>query len=114
MLDLQQFNLMRVNMANFLSTPLFSGAVFDLDLWHLVHFISGILIFLIILKVFKKQKTYTKFAILFILLVLYEIFEWFFYRNSNNIFKPESFSNVFGDIIFAFFGGYLSKFSNLY
>lgn len=83
-----------------------------LDLWSVLHFFSGFVLMFAILKyswLGARLSLGKKFFILFALLVAWEIFEAYLYLNFSFI-SPESFVDVFWDLVIGMIGGWLYYF----
>ena len=97
----------RLKIADFLNTVLLDNQIIFLNLWHIVHFISGAIVMFFIFKFFKKYKIESRLIILLIILVLYELFEWLFIIKGSSLFRPEIELDTFWDIALGFLGGIL-------
>ncbi len=99
-------NEIRLKIADFLNTVLLDGKIISLDLWHMVHFISGGIVMFFILKFYKKSDTKRLFLLMF-LLFLYEFVEWIFIINGSSLFRLETEIGTFLDLVIGFLGGFL-------
>lgn len=81
-------------------------------MWHLVHFISGIIIMFFIFRLFKKIRGRSlKLWMLLGMLVVYEAIELFFVAGGSGLFLSETKLDALYDLIFGFFGGLLVYFT---
>ncbi len=109
------FNLeiLRIQIAEFLATPILTNNFIHLDVWGIVHILAGFIIMGLLLKgkIFKKTKR--PFVKLFLLLIIFEFAEAIIYLNpsrfNNFIPFPESNLDVTWDIILGMLGGWLRK-----
>jgi hypothetical protein len=74
------------------------------DLWSVVHFWSGFVIYMI----FKAFRIRLAFLVLFLLLIVYELAELLFIYLAFNVFHPETIKDQVTDILVGFSGGLLS------
>jgi len=96
-------NPVRKAIGNFLNIKIIQNNYVYLSLWSVVHLFAGALImFLLILL---GVKSYWKYVWLIGLLILYEIIEFFLYRNLTTLFIPETWLDVFWDMIIGVGGG---------
>jgi len=100
-------NEIRLNIADFLNTEITNGGFIFLNLWHIIHLISGVIIMFFILKFFKKGEEKKKFLILIGLVVLYEMFELSFILSGSSFFRGEAAQDVFFDLFLGMIGGFL-------
>jgi len=95
-------NEIRLGIAEFLSVSIIKNNYIYLDLWTILHLISGFILLFLIFKFSKNLKIYEKFILLFILVSFWEIFEvispilWI---------APESPLDIFYDFIIGMLGG---------
>lgn len=97
----------RLKIADFLNTVLLDNQIIFLNLWHMIHFISGIIVMFFIFKLFKKYEIKWKLLILLISLVLYEVLEWSLISSGSSFFRGETSLDIFWDIGLGFLGGIL-------
>jgi len=99
----------RIEIAEFLRKNISEFGIVKIDLWHIIHFISGawMMVFLILFfKESKKENNYPFFFImLFIFLFFYEAVEIAFILMGSGLFMVETKLNIFLDIIFGMVGG---------
>ena len=96
-------NPVRSAIGNFLQTEVYKSNLVSLDLWAIVHLISGMgLMWILILW---KKKSNSKYLWLLGAVVLYEFVELFLYTNLTTLFIPETMLNVVWDILVAMIGG---------
>lgn len=81
---------------------LFDRGEFYFDLWSVVHFFSGIILFLI----FKKLKVKRPWLYVFSVILIWELFEWFYVVAVLVFFEAETIYDVFNDIILGGLGAY--------
>ena len=98
-------NGIRLAIAEFLNTIILDNKFIFFNIWHLVHFSSGIIIMFFLFKFYKKTKI--KLLVLGLLLILYEIFEWSTRIGGLKLFMVESKLDILLDLIIGFFGGAL-------
>lgn len=92
-------NKLRLAIGNFLSKVLFKNKFFELDIWMFMHTLFGAGI-MFVLNLFKLKARW-RYTILLSILIGFEIIEYFLYTNLTTLFIPESFVNVFWDIVFG-------------
>lgn len=112
------FYTFRLGIANFLNTPIIDKSWIFLNLWSILHFISGfVLMYLMLksnLKLAKKIRKYRNpYLFLFIFLVAYELFEFAFYSRSQLIFRTEPTIDWVWDLIIGMLGGFAYKHTKL-
>ena len=100
-------NEVRLKIADFLNTTFIDNKLIFLNLWHLAHFIFGVIVMFFILKLFKKYEIKWKLLILLISLVLYEVFEWSLISSGSAFFRAETNLDIFWDIVIGMLGGIL-------
>ncbi|MDP3992321.1 MAG: hypothetical protein Q8P79_02320 [Nanoarchaeota archaeon] len=100
-------NQLRLETAEFLNIKIIDTGFFFLNLWHIVHFISGGVVMFFIMNFFKEWKIKKKFLVLFGLLVLYEMFEISFMLSGSSLFRGETANDVFFDLLLGMLGGFL-------
>ena len=93
-----------LNQSSWLSTKIYQGDFFFLDLWSIVHIWNGFML-LILLRLFKIRRIFT---ILFLVLLTVEILEILIGYRSPGLFRNDSFKDQFIDIIAGMAGGLLS------
>jgi hypothetical protein len=92
--------------ADFLNIIIYENKYFFLNIWSIVHIISGILIMAFLLRIKYRLGS------LFVLLVLWEVFEWYNYGVlENGRFLAESTLDIGYDVIYGMIGGILYLFS---
>jgi len=106
-------NEIRLKTADFLNTVLLDNQIIFLNLWHIVHFISGAIVMFFIFRLFKKYEIKWKLLILLISLVLYEVLEWSIVSSGSGFFRPETAVDIFWDLAVGFLGGSVLYFWNL-
>ena len=89
--------------ADFLNLPPITYSFFFFNLWSIIHFASGGLVFFLVNKF--KIKTDLKFFIFFLLLGAYEIFELSIISIGIPMFRPELIMDIVYDLIYGFLGG---------
>ena len=97
----------RVAIAEFLGIELISYNFIQLDIWSIIHFLSGILVMFLIFK-FLKLNIYLKYLLLFLIIGFFEFAESYIYINQqlfNGFVRAENFIDTFWDIIVGLFGG---------
>ncbi len=104
-------NEVRLKIADFLNTTFLDNKLIFLNLWHVIHFISGAIVMFFILKLFKKYEIKWKLMILLISLVLYEVLEWSLISGGSAFFRGETKLDILGDLVFGFLGGLLVYFT---
>ena len=100
-------NDIRLEIADFLNKKIIEENPFFLNLWHIIHFISGGIVMFFILRFFRNWKIKKRFLVLLILLVLYEMFEFSFILSGSELFRSETVQDEFWDIVLGFLGGFL-------
>jgi len=98
---------LQVKIADFLNINFVSTKFLIVNLWHVIHFISGGIVMFLILKFSKKSGIKKKFLMLLILLALYEMFELAFILSGSDFFRGETSLDVFWDIFLGLLGGIL-------
>ena len=98
------------DISSFLQTKIISYASVEVNLWHLVHFLSGFLLMFVIVKRLRKFKY--KYSLLLELLILWGLSESFVRYFGVNflgflVFTAESVQDILLDITLGFFGGFL-------
>ncbi len=102
----------RIQIANILNTPLFVNSFISIDLWSIVHFLSGFILLTLLIYYFKHSTT-MHFLITFGVLVLWEAIEFVFYGIIHSpYFVGEKISNVVWDIVVGITGATLALFVN--
>jgi len=89
--------------ADFLNLPPITYSFFFFNLWSIIHFASGGLVFFLVNKF--KIKTDLKFFIFFLLLGAYELFELFIISLGIPMFRTELIIDIVYDLIYGFLGG---------
>lgn len=102
------FEEIRIVISQFLNTEIVNQGFLFLNLWHVVHFISGAVVMLLIIKIFKKLKKKEKFIMFLLFLSLYEVFEFAFIISGSKLFLGETSIDIFWDLIVGMFGGVLA------
>ena len=97
----------RLKITDFLNTVVLDDKIIFLNLWHIVHFVSGAIVMFFIFKLFKKYEIKWKLLILLISLALYEVLELFFISNGSSLFRAETALDIFWDLAIGFLGGSL-------
>lgn len=100
---------LRLQIADFLATPLIVNKLIEIDIWSFVHFIIGMLLVLAIFKYsFLKKYRKNPMRFVFPIIIASEILEIIVWSNpatfNNFIPEPESFINQVWDIIISFSG----------
>jgi len=98
---------LQVKIADFLNISFVEIKFLILNLWHVIHFISGGIVMFLILKFSKKSGIKKKFLMLLILLALYEMFELAFILSGSELFRGETNLDIFWDMILGLLGGIL-------
>lgn len=98
-------NVLRLKIADFLNTTFLDNKLIFLNLWHVIHFISGAIVMFFIFRLFKKYDIKWKLLILAGGLILYEILEFSFISSGSNLFRGETTLDIFWDIALGFLGG---------
>ena len=88
----------RLALGNFLNNELYVCNGFFIDVWSIVHFITGALLIWILIKL--KARPSIRWVIFFILILGWEIFEILMSFNTN-LFVLEKFADRIWDIIWA-------------
>jgi len=104
----EQLETLRLYIADFLNIIIINKYYLFVNLWSVVHFLSGVLLMFIFFK-FKKLREIHKFFryfIIFLLLVSWELFELYFY-SKGIFFKIEGFRDIYWDIKIAMIGAIL-------
>lgn len=97
---------------DFLNIVILDEKFIFLNLWHVVHFISGIIIMFLIFLLFKKMKgRLLKLWMLLGILVVYETIELFFFASGSSLFFVETKLDTFGDLVVGILGGLLVYFT---
>ena len=97
-------NPIRLAIANLLNIPIIQNSFIWINVWSIIHLLSGIGIFYLLIKTFKIKKY--AFVYLFALLLIFEIFEFFCYTNwFVEYFIREEYVDVFWDITISMLGG---------
>ena len=105
-------NEIRLKIAEFLNIVIFDEKFIFLNMWHLVHLVSGVIIMFFIFKLFGKMRgRFLKLWMLLGILVVYEAFELFFVAGGSGLFLAETKLDVLGDLVFGFLGGLLVYFT---
>ncbi len=92
-------------LADFFNTSLIHNSVVFIDIYSIVHFITGFLLMFLIFKIFKKVRI--KFFILFLVVILWEVFELAVIATGSSFFRLDSKLNALWDLIIGMMGGYL-------
>ena len=98
---------LQVKIADFLNISFVEIKFLILNLWHIIHFISGGIVMFLILKFSKKLGIKKKFLMLLILLTLYEMFELAFILSGSDLFRGETGLDIFWDMLLGILGGIL-------
>ena len=100
-------NELRLKITDFLNIILIDNNLIFLNVWSIVHFLSGMVIMYILLK----TKLKFKFLVLFGLLVSWEFFEFINYGIINsNLFIAETIKDIIYDIVYGLLGASLMLF----
>jgi len=99
---------LRIGLARFLNTEIINQEFLFLNLWHVVHFASGIIVMLLIIKIFKKLMLKEKFIMLLLFLSLYEVLEFGFIAFGSGLFLGENGQDIFWDLVIGMLGGLLA------
>jgi hypothetical protein len=92
-------------MGKFLHKKIVETRYFFIDLWHIVHLVTGFFI----MKVLLHLTVESPFIWLLALLVLYEGVEYYHVHILNDsLFKYESPMNIFLDIVIGMLGGWIA------
>jgi hypothetical protein len=95
-----------IAITNLLQTNIINNSIISIDVWSIIHIISGLLIMLLLMK----QKRQKPLMILVGLLITWEIFEFTNYQIlENTFFEKEAATNVIWDVIVGIGGGTLVK-----
>lgn len=99
------FEEIRVGLAKFLGTIIVENKFISLDLWSIIHFFTGVLLFLFIYFFFRN--VLGTLLIILVLLILYEFFE-ILMSMFTRFFIFESPINIFTDIWIALIGSLIT------
>ena len=95
----------------FLNKTLFNIGHIRLVNWHIIHFLSGILLGYFIFNYTFIQEFYISFGLslnnfqmAFFILAAYELLEWIDSKYFNLVFRKEPLMNIYLDIKFGLFG----------
>lgn len=100
MLDLMQFIR---QFTVWLHQPLFENGLFYIDLWSLVHFWSGLILF----TGLSAQRWKNRWGWLAFFLIAFELVEATIFISIMKMFRPEKLPDCFTDIVIGMAGGYL-------
>lgn len=101
------FNLLYSQTHTFLRTVLFENQYIFINVFSVLHFISGFILMYLILNIkFLKRFRKRPYLFLFILLISYEVFE---ILTRNIIFIPEVPKDIAWDLIFGVIGAFSYK-----
>ena len=101
-----------LEITGFLNIIILDNKFIFLNLWHLVHFTSGVIIMFFIFMLFKKMRgRFLKLWMLIGILVVYEAIELFFIAGGYGFFLAETKLDIFWDIGLGFLGGLLVYFT---
>lgn len=89
----------------FLALVLADNNFVYLEVWSIVHLISGFVLMYLIMRYARKKSLYWKFGLLFFLLLIWEGFEFVLYNKG--IIRTEGWLDVLWDMIAGMFGGLL-------
>jgi len=95
-----------IEIADFLNIIIINKYFIFINLWAIIHFLSGVLIMFLIIKfkLFKKKSFFLhKLSILFYLVILWEIVEFFLIKTG--MFRTEITLDIIWDIIWGVLGG---------
>ena len=98
----------RIKIAEILGINIISNKYLFIDIWSIVHLISGIILMILIMKFFKKAPTYFHLILLMIFLIFYEVGEAYIYTNKdifNGFIRTETIADTIWDVIFGILGG---------
>jgi hypothetical protein len=105
-------NEIRLKITEFLNIVILDNKLIFLNMWHLVHFISGVIVMFFIFKLFKKMRGRLLKLWMFLgILIVYETIELFFVAGGSSLFMAETKLDLFWDLIFGFLGGLLVYFT---
>lgn len=101
------FETIRLAIAHFLQTPILINSYIHLDLWSVVHLLSGLGIFVVLSFFLNKRKS---FFWLFIFLIAWELFEYTMYGIiKTSYFLPESIIDAVTDLWIGMLGGVITS-----
>ena len=102
-------NEIRLAITDFLNIPIIVNQIISIDFWSIVHLFTGGLILFLIVKFLKNKSSRYHFITLLILLSVWEVFELTNYAIlKNNLFIPETLTNIIWDLIMGMSGGILT------
>jgi hypothetical protein len=95
-----------MTITNFLQISIINNSIISIDVWSIIHIISGLLIMLLLIK----QKQQKPLIVLVSLLIIWELFEFTNYQIlENTLFEKEATINIIWDVIAGISGGTLIK-----
>jgi len=96
-------NGIRLVIVDFLNIIIADNNLIFINLWHIVHFCSGLIIMWIIFDRFKRTRE--KLSVLLMSLILWEVLEWAVIMNGSLLFRGETGLDILFDLIAGFLGG---------
>ncbi len=86
----------------FLNTVIYENSFIFLNLWSVVHFFSGAIIYFLL----DKYKISNPLFVIFVMLIMYEVFEFLLY---GIFFREETIKDIVWDLIIAMIGALLVR-----
>ena len=94
---------LRLALADFLNTIIFSNQIIFIDFWTILHILFGFIVMWFLYNFFNKTKE--RFWGLLTIITLWEIYEFMFTFFGSSMFRKEPFLNIIWDLIAGMLGG---------